>query len=108
MHLNGTDGKEIPFYCDSARPEHVEKFEDEDINAENADKAVLMGIQTVARRYKEQSFFIVEENTVNFDEEINTYVWNEKTGEPVKENDNTMDAIRYALHTHENIDDWLF
>ncbi len=101
-------GKDTPFYCDSARPEHIDEFEDNGIVAHNADKAVLMGIQTVARRYKERSFFVVQENTVNFDDEISIYAWNEKTGEPLKENDNTMDAKRYALHTHENIDDWEF
>ena len=30
------------------------------------------------------------------------YVWNEKTGEPVKEFDDVQDAIRYAIYSDEN------
>ena len=28
------------------------------------------------------------------------YVWNDKTGEPVKQFDDVLDALRYALYTH--------
>ena len=30
------------------------------------------------------------------------YVWNEKTGEPIKLYDDVMDAIRYAIYTDLN------
>lgn len=101
-------GDGIPFYCDSARPEHIVKFEDEGLNAQNAIKAVLAGIQTVASRYDNNTLYIVKENTELFEDEINTYEWDEKTGNPTKRFDNVMDAKRYGIHTHENIDDWLF
>lgn len=89
----------ILFYCDSARPEHVQRFRREKLKAINADKKVVAGIEEVARLYKLKKFFIVRENVKLFDDEIYTYVWNGRTGEPVKENDDVQDAIRYAIYT---------
>lgn len=89
----------ILFYCDSARPEHVSRFRREGLRARNADKAVLSGIEVVARGFKQDKLFVV--NTAKrFKDEIFMYVWNDKTGEPVKQFDDVLDALRYALYTH--------
>ena len=92
----------IPFYCDSARPEYVKKFKNNGIKAHNANKAVLSGIERVAQLYKRQQLYIVDD-VQRFKDEIYMYVWNDKTGEPVKQFDDVQDAIRYAIYTHENI-----
>lgn len=92
---------DIPFYCDSARPEYVKKFRKNGLRARNANKAVVSGIESVAKKYKGSRFFIVSD-VVRFKEEIYMYVWNEKTGEPVKEFDDVQDAIRYAIYSDEN------
>lgn len=89
----------ILFYCDSARPEHVRRFRREKIKALNADKKVVAGIEEVGRLYKLNKFFIVKEAVERFDDEIYMYVWNEKTGEPVKLWDDVQDAIRYGIYT---------
>jgi hypothetical protein len=34
-------------------------------------------------------------------------VWNEKTGEPVKNNDDVLDALRYAIYTESQRSGWL-
>lgn len=87
------------FYCDSARPEHVRRFRREGLKAMNADKSVLAGIEEVARRFKLKKLYVVIDNVDLFKKEIFLYVWNEKTGEPVKEWDNVLDALRYAIYT---------
>lgn len=92
---------DITFYCDSARPEYVKKFKNNGLRAKNADKSVLSGIERVAQLYKQRKIFIVDD-VKRFREEIYMYVWNEKTGEPVKEYDDVQDAIRYAIYTSEN------
>lgn len=91
----------ILFYCDSARPEHVKRFMREGIKAVNADKAILSGIESVAKRFKTNKLKIVYDNVDRFKKEIYLYVWNEKTGEPVKQWDDVMDALRYAIYNEK-------
>ena len=92
---------DIPFYCDSARPEYVKKFKKNGLKASNANKSVLSGIERVAQLYKQQKLHIVDD-AERFREEVYMYVWNEKTGEPVKQFDDVQDAVRYAIYTDEN------
>lgn len=92
----------IIFYADSARPEHVVRFRREGIKTVNADKSVMAGIEEVARLLKNERLFIVDEIAERFREEIYTYVWGDKTEEPVKENDDVLDSMRYALYTYIN------
>ena len=93
----------IYFYADSARPEHVARFQREGIRCVNANKAVLAGIEEVAKLFKLNKFKIVEANVNRFKEEIYNYVWNEKKGEPVKEQDDVLDSIRYAIYSEMQI-----
>ncbi|ASB52591.1 Phage terminase large subunit [Bacillus velezensis M27] len=90
----------INFYCDTARPEHVVRFRREKLRAINADKAVVSGIEEVARLFKQEQLFVVEDKVDRFKKEIFMYVWNQKTGEPVKEWDDVLDSLRYALYSH--------
>nr|DAZ12941.1 MAG TPA: large terminase [Caudoviricetes sp.] len=89
----------INFYCDSARPEHVQRFRREGVKALNANKAVISGIEQVGRRLKMKTLFIVD-YVKRFKDEIVQYAWNERTGEPIKIMDDVLDAIRYAIYTH--------
>lgn len=88
----------IFFYCDSARPEHVQRFKREGIRAVNADKSILAGIEQVARRFKTKTL-LINKGSRRFKEEIVEYCWNEKAGEPIKLMDDSMDATRYAVYT---------
>ncbi|QEV93625.1 PBSX family phage terminase large subunit [Bacillus velezensis] len=90
----------INFYCDTARPEHVQRFRREKLRALNADKAVISGIEEVARLFKRNELFIVKDKVALFEKEIFMYVWNQKTGDPVKEWDDVLDSLRYALYSH--------
>lgn len=89
---------DVPFFCDSARPEHVAKMRDKGIQAILANKKVLAGIEHISKLFYQSKLYI-SENVKVFKKEIYNYVWNEKTGEPIKENDDVMDAMRYALYT---------
>lgn len=91
----------ITFYCDSARPEYVKKFRKNGLKAVNAKKEVLSGIERIAQLYKQRKLYIVDD-VERFKEEIYMYVWDEKTGEPVKAFDDVQDAIRYAIYSYEN------
>lgn len=97
----------ITFYCDSARPEHVARFRKEGLRAKNADKAVLSGIEQVAKRFKTKTLFVVEDQVNLFKKEIFMYAWNKKTGEPIKLWDDVLDALRYAIYTESKGNTWL-
>ena len=89
----------INFYCDSARPEYIQKMRVAGLRALNARKEVMAGISEVASLYKQKRLFIVKENAPRFQEEIYGYVWKEGADDPVKENDDTQDAIRYGIYS---------
>ena len=89
-------------YADSAEPDRIKEIEDAGFIIEPANKAVLMGIDSI----KTRKFFITNDS-VNGQKEAKSYSW--KTGkdgrrldEPVKHNDHFMDAVRYAVYTYFN------
>lgn len=90
--------KGIYFYADTARPEHIDKMVEKGINCLYADKAVESGIELVATLFKNKNLYVIEDNVDLFKDEIYMYVWG-NDGKPVKEYDNVMDALRYALYT---------
>ncbi len=92
----------IPFYCDTARTEHIQRFKREGIFAKYANKAVISGIEQVAKKFKENKLYIVIDNVNLFKKEIFMYAWNPKTGEPIKLWDDVLDALRYAIYTDMN------
>lgn len=89
----------ITFWADSARPEHVARFQREQLITFNANKAVLSGIEEVAKLMKAGRFFVISDKVSKFKDEVYQYIWNERTGEPVKENDDVLDAVRYAIYS---------
>ena len=64
-----------------------------------ANKAVASGIEEVAYLFHNNKLFIYSKGVDWFPKEIYSYVWNPKTGEPVKLNDDVMDALRYGIYT---------
>lgn len=89
----------IKFYCDTARPEYIQKFKNNKLRAVNADKAVMAGIGMVAGKFKSNTLFVVKSKVELFRKEIFMYAWNKVTGEPIKKWDDVLDAIRYAIYT---------
>lgn len=89
-----------PIYADYARPEIIEDLRRNGFNIKEAKKEVKAGIDTV----KTSNIFIHHES-INTLKESRLYSWKSKgelvLDEPIKMNDDSMDAIRYALHTHK-------
>lgn len=94
-------GLRVPFYCDSARPEHVARFVREGINAINVIKSRLSGVESVSKKFKTDCLFICKDKVNKFRDEIYQYVWDKKSGEPIKEFDDVLDAVRYAIYSNE-------
>lgn len=92
----------IPFYADTARPEHIARFSRENINVKNGDKAILSGIEEVARLMKLKKFYVCD-RCKQFLKEVYNYVWDSKKGLPLKVNDDLMDALRYAIYTDSKL-----
>lgn len=89
----------IPFYCDPARPEHIAAFQNAGIRAFMGNNRVLSGIEAIATLMGNDLFYIVYDEAPRFREEIYKYVWKKNTGEPLKENDDVLCAIRYGIYS---------
>lgn len=85
------------FHADSARPEYVARFQEEGLETYNANKNIMLGIETCAKLIAEDKFRVNSDGVDEFYNEIYQYIWNEKTGKPVKEGDHAMDSFRYAI-----------
>ncbi|MEG2687694.1 MAG: PBSX family phage terminase large subunit [Clostridia bacterium] len=96
-----TVGFGVPFYCDSARPDNVQKFRDVGCWCPPVDKSIESGVECVAERLKRRTLLIYTAGIEEFDNEINSYVWDEKTGKPVQINDDVMDMTRYAVFNQD-------
>lgn len=97
---------DIPFYCDGARPEYVADFINNGINAIIANKSVIAGITYVAELFRMNKLFRCNKVIERFDDEIYQYRWNSGSNkdEPIKEDDDVMDSLRYALFTQHFLD----
>ena len=89
----------VNFYCDTARPDYINKLKVNSIRAINARKEVLEGISTIATLFKTNKLLILEDNVNIFKTEIYNYVWAKGKDEPVKANDDVLDSLRYAIYT---------
>ncbi len=86
-------------FAETARPEAIEEIRRTGLNIKPADKSVIDGINMV----KSMPLFITRRST-NVLKEIKSYKWKtDKDGrvldEPVKFNDDAMDAMRYGIYT---------
>ena len=92
--------KSVSMYCDSARPEIIEELRRKGYHKSvAANKNVKPGID----RIKSLEVF-VNKSSINLLKEYRNYNWkvvkDNITEEPVKLNDDVMDAMRYAIYSH--------
>lgn len=90
---------DIPFYCDTARPDYIKKFREARIKAIDGRKDVIAGISEVASMFKTRKLKVVEDNVDIFKVEIYNYVWKDGKDEPVKQYDDVLDSLRYAIYS---------
>lgn len=91
-------GRNINFWVDSARPDNLNAFRSAHLNAKNADKSIMAGVECLAEQIKLDKFRVAKSASKPFLNEVYQYVWDEKTGMPKKEFDDDMDAIRYGVY----------
>lgn len=98
-------GYGINFWADSARPEYVSYFQQNGIQARNADKSVMDGVEYCSSRIKLDKFRVLRSCAKPFLDDIYQYVWDPVKGVPKKEHDNVMDSFRYAVfNQHKKVD----
>jgi phage terminase large subunit len=97
--LNLSRSDEI--FCDSAEPKTIEELTRCGFNAKPSEKDVWGGIM----KLKSYPLFVTH-NSENIKRELQSYKWKtDKDGNiaqdeaPVKENDHSLDALRYAVFT---------
>lgn len=98
-------GEKTPFYCDGARPDNIACFVRAGINAMNGNKNVKAGIEHMAGLFKQDRLLVVESAVTLFKEEIYKYRWHPKSGKPLPEDDDCMDAVRYAVYSDYIVED---
>ena len=98
-------GYGINFWADSARPEYVSYFQQNGIQARNADKSVMDGVEYCSSRIKLDKFRVLKSCSKPFLDDVYQYVWDPVKGVPKKEHDNVMDSFRYAVfNQHKKVD----
>ena len=98
-------GYGINFWADSARPEYVSYFQQNGIQARNADKSVMDGVEYCSSRIKLDKFRVLKSCSKPFLDYIYPYVSDPVKGVPKKEHDNVMDSFRYAVfNQHKKVD----
>ena len=95
-----------PFICDNARPEAIKELNQNGVIAIACKKganSVLEGIEWLQDRR-----IFIHPSCRGFIEEIQMYQWKkdrrtgERLPEPIKENDDAMDAVRYSTQPFKN------
>jgi phage terminase large subunit len=93
-------GDRKPIYCDSARPDVIEELKRVGLNANSSNKQVKEGID-----YVKSTEVYIHYESLNLLRETKLYSWKSKGDliydEPIKMNDDAMDALRYALFTNK-------
>ena len=94
----------IKFYCDTARPEYIDYLlksdgENRRVEALKANKSVLEGIQNVGSLLKQHKLFFIRDKFKKGLQEMYLYTWSDKVDDEKvkKENDDVLDALRYAI-----------
>lgn len=67
----------------------------------NADKNIDLGIESVSALLEYEELLVVKEEVKLFKKEIGAYQWNERSTKPLDADNHTLDALRYAIHTHK-------
>ena len=89
-----------PIYADAAEPKSIEEIYRAGINIKAASKDVWAGILKV-KSYP----LVIDSRSKNVQKELSSYKWKKDKNdniieEPVKANDDAMDAMRYAIYSH--------
>lgn len=93
------------FYCDPSQPGFIKAFRNAGLNAVSAVNDVQEGIQSLATAMHvseitgKPSFVCDKERVKMFPVQVMQYAWGDDE-DPVKEFDDSIDPVRYAVHSH--------
>jgi len=101
------------YYPDPAEPDRLEQMKRAGLHPREVNKgagSIIKGIDSVRSLIRQNRFKVF--NTCKYAiEEFNLYTYPEKDEskdeEPIKENDDLMDAIRYAIYTYQPLRNYL-
>lgn len=88
----------IPYYADTEDAHHRAAFSNKGLKIFSANKRVLAGIELLSLLFHNHKLFI-SPKCKNLIKELGLYSWNEKDDKPLKENDDSIDALRYAIYS---------
>ena len=57
----------------------------------------------IAKLFKTDKLFILEDNVTRFKDEIYNYVWQKGKDDPVKQFDDVLDSLRYAIYSESKM-----
>jgi PBSX family phage terminase large subunit len=90
----------INYYCDPSRQDNIYFLKQAGIHAMDAENSVLPGITFINELFQKNTLKIVRKDVKYFNDNIYNYLWKEgMREEPIKTNDDVMDALRYAIYT---------
>lgn len=90
-------------FCDSAEPKSIQELRDAGIDAKPC--GAKQDIKSFAIQKLNEKTFFVDKDSLNLINELNQYVYDEKTSAPKKSNlDHLMDALLYAVGTQNKYD----
>lgn len=104
-NLQKTHGINV-FYPDAAEPDRIKEMDDAGLYTREVNKDISSGIDRVRELLKTNRLHIAA-HCVNLIRELEAYRYppkrqgNNEKEDPVKENDHALDALRYAMFTHE-------
>ena len=58
-----------------------------------------MTISILSILFKTDKLFILKDNVIRFKDEIYNYVWQKGKDDPVKQFDDVLDSLRYAIYS---------
>lgn len=94
-------GKMTKFYCDPSGKEKIKRLRvNTGAYALKGNNSREEGVESTVEVISDDRLFVVLDNTDNFKREIGSYGFDEKNGKLQDGDDHTMDAMRYAIHTH--------
>ena len=95
MKKNGYADRTVT-YCDSAEPKSIQELRNEGINATACESK--LDIKDFAIQRLNADVFYITRRSVNIIEEAREWVWNDKTGKPMKsKKDHHMDGMCYGV-----------
>ncbi|MEJ6401023.1 PBSX family phage terminase large subunit [Nicoliella lavandulae] len=99
--VTGNPGLRLPIYADSARPDNVGAFQDAGLDCRFAYKqSILKRVELLSAKISAHKFYVVKEDVDLVIDAFYKYVWDEKSGEPLKQDgDDPMDCLGYGVAT---------